>query len=177
MYKLTSIYKPIKEEQTQYKIFVDLDGVLADFDRGYKKLTGKSTKHIDVQDSQTFWDTFKQSLEDKQMFEQEYWENLEWMSDGKLLWNYVKKYNPYILTAPSINPASKIGKRKWVERLNNMKNIYFRSAFLKSDFARKDTILIDDRKDTIERWDNKGGIGILHISAENTIKKLQQLGL
>ena len=33
-------------------------------------------------------------------------------------------------------------------------------------------MLIDDRKDNIEDWESKGGVGILHTSAEDTITKL-----
>ena len=38
-------------------------------------------------------------------------------------------------------------------------------------------ILIDDLPNTIEEWNNKGGIGILHTSAATTIKELKKLGL
>jgi len=58
-----------------------------------------------------------------------------------------------------------------------MKNIYFRPAKFKSDLSGKNKILIDDREDTINRWNAAGGIGILHTSAPNTIEQLKQLGL
>jgi hypothetical protein len=60
-----------------------------------------------------------------------------------------------------------------------MKNIYFRKAQDKADFSRKNKILIDDRADTIERWNAKGGIGILHDpkNPQATIKILKELGL
>ena len=99
------------------------------------------------------------------------------MPDGKQLWNYIKPYNPYVLTAPSLNPESKEGKKTWITRLDNMKNIYFRAASFKSDFSGKNRILIDDRADTIEKWNAKGGIGILHTSAQDTIEQLKKLGL
>jgi len=75
------------------------------------------------------------------------------------------------------NNESMQGKTEWVQRLNNMRKIYFRSAARKADFAGPNKILIDDRKDTIDAWNANGGIGILHTSASNTIKKLQELGL
>ena len=84
MYKLTDLYKQIKEEETssspQYKIYCDMDGVLVDFDKGYDQLTGKPTHHVDVQGKQEFWDTFKQGLANKKMSEKDYWANLEWTS-------------------------------------------------------------------------------------------------
>jgi hypothetical protein len=58
-----------------------------------------------------------------------------------------------------------------------MKKQYFKPAKFKHEFSGKNRILIDDRADTIENWNAKGGIGILHTSANNTIKQLKQLGL
>ncbi len=54
------------------------------------------------------------------MSEYEYWAGLDWEKGGPMLWNYIKSYNPYILTSPSLNPESREGKRDWVTRLDNM---------------------------------------------------------
>jgi len=171
-------------------IFCDMDGVLVDFDEGYKQLTGVTTHHADSQGKDEFWKLFRDGLKNKDISERSYWANLDWMPDGKQLWDYIKEYNPYVLTAPSVNfdipfeeryklenNESMQGKTEWVQRLPNMKKIYFRSAGRKADFAGPGKILIDDRKDTIDSWNANGGIGILHTSAANTIKQLQELGL
>jgi 5'(3')-deoxyribonucleotidase len=171
---LLDLYEAIKPK---YTIFCDMDGVLVDFDKGYEDLTGKHTKHADLQDRNEFWGLLKSSLKEKGLTEYDYWVNLEWMSDGQILWNYIKGYNPYVLTAPSMDPGSKQGKTEWVARLDNMKKIYFKPARFKQELSAKNRILIDDRADTIERWRSKGGIGILHTSAEDTINQLKQLGL
>ena len=171
-------------------IFCDMDGVLVDFDKGYKELTGVTTQHADSQGKNEFWGLFRDSLKNKDIPERSYWANLDWMSDGKQLWDYISPYNPYVLTAPSVNfdipfeerykvenNESMQGKTEWVQRLPNMRKIYFRSATRKADFAGPNKILIDDRKDTIDSWNANGGIGILHTSTANTIKQLQELGL
>jgi hypothetical protein len=171
-------------------IFCDMDGVLVDFDEGYKELTGVTTQHADSQGKNEFWSLFRDSLKNKDISERSYWANLDWMPDGKQLWDYIKGYNPYVLTAPSVNfdipfeerykvenNESMQGKTEWVQRLPNMRKIYFRSATRKADFAGPNKILIDDRKDTIDSWNANGGIGILHTSTANTIKQLQELGL
>jgi hypothetical protein len=171
-------------------IFCDMDGVLVDFDEGYKELTGVTTQHSDSQGKNEFWSLFRDSLKNKDISERSYWANLDWMPDGKQLWDYIKGYNPYVLTAPSVNfdipfeerykvenNESMQGKTEWVQRLPNMRKIYFRSATRKADFAGPNKILIDDRKDTIDSWNANGGIGILHTSTANTIKQLQELGL
>jgi 5'(3')-deoxyribonucleotidase len=174
MPNLLDLYEAIKPK---YIIFCDMDGVLVDFDKGYEDLTGKHTKHADLQDKNEFWGLLGRSLEEKGLTEYDYWVNLEWMPDGQTLWNYIKGYNPYILTAPSRDPGSKQGKREWVERLDGMKKLYFKPANFKSEYSGKNRILIDDRKDTIDKWNEAGGIGIFHTSAANTIKQLKDLGL
>jgi 5'(3')-deoxyribonucleotidase len=171
---LLDLYEAIKPK---YTIFCDMDGVLVDFDKGYKELTGKSTKHVKLQDKNEFWDLLKRSLKDKGLEEYDYWVNLPWMSDGQTLWDYIKQYNPYILTAPSMDPGSKQGKNEWIQRMDGMKRIYFKPARFKQELSGKNRILIDDRADTIDNWRSKGGIGILHTSAANTIKQLKDLGL
>jgi hypothetical protein len=171
---LLDLYEAIKPK---YIIFCDMDGVLVDFDKGYEELTGKSTKHVKLQDKNEFWNLLKRSLKDKGLVEYDYWVNLPWMPDGQTLWDYIKPYSPYILTAPSMDPGSKQGKNEWVQRLDGMKKIYFKPARFKQELSGKDRILIDDRADTIDNWRSKGGIGILHTSAANTIKQLKDLGL
>jgi hypothetical protein len=174
MPNLLDLYEAIKPK---YLIFCDMDGVLVDFDKGYEELTGKNTKHADLQDKNEFWGLLARSLKDKGLTEYDYWVNLPWMPDGQKLWDYIKGYNPYILTAPSMDPGSKQGKKEWVERLDGMKKLYFKPAKFKPEFSGKNRILIDDREDTIEGWIAKGGIGIHHTSAANTIKQLKDLGL
>jgi len=171
---LLDLYEAIRPK---YTIFCDMDGVIVDFDKGYEELTGKSTNHASLQDKNEFWGLLNNSLKEKNLTEYDYWVNLPWMSDGQTLWNYIKGYNPYILTAPSRDPGSRQGKIEWVERLDGMKKLYFKPAKFKAEYSGKSRILIDDRADTIEAWRSNGGIGILHTSANDTIKQLKDLGL
>ena len=107
----------------------------------------------------------------------DFWSDIDWMSDGKTYWNYISKYDPIILTAPSMNPVSRLGKRKW--RDSNLPGVRMKmaSARNKPNYSKRNSILIDDRQDTIDAWNAGGGIGIHHTSAANTIKRLKELGL
>ena len=176
---LRDLYNLIKEEtEKKYTIFCDLDGVLVDFDKGYKDLTGVTTKHADAQGKEVFWDTFRYGLKSNNISEYEYWKNLEWMPDGQNLWNYIKPQNPYILSAPSRDKGSRTGKKAWVsEHLGNVKGLILVFAYKKPEYSGKNRILIDDRAHTIKEWRANGGIGILHTSSSSTIKKLKKLGL
>ena len=97
------------------------------------------------------------------------------MPDGKELWDYVKKYDPSILTAPSENLAiCKAGKKKWIkDNLNNQEKIIIDRN--KGNYADTNSILIDDRKDNIDDWIKNGGIGVLHTSTKDTLIKLKDI--
>lgn len=155
--------------EKKYKIYCDMDGVLVDFIKGYFELTGKDISgefHTD----KTFWDPINTGGVD-------FWVDLEWTPDGKQLWDYIKKYDPELLSSPSRANDSRVGKRLWVKRELPDSHLILRSASKKQEFANPNTILIDDRPSNIEQWKDAGGITILHTSAKDTIKQLKQLNL
>lgn len=155
--------------EKNYNLYVDLDGVLTNFNKGYQDLTGV--------------DLSKESYEDEEIWKQidsagcDFWINLEWTNDGKKLWNYIEKYEPQILSSPSKKDSSRVGKHKWVNRELPGTHLILRSAGNKKEFASTNSILIDDREKNINDWKMSGGIGILHTSADDTIKELKELGL
>ena len=152
-----------------YKIYCDLDGVLVDFNKGYHQLTG-----IDISGKyctgETFWQPIKKAGYD-------FWVNLTWTKDGKKLWNYILQYTPELLSAPSNENDSRIGKHDWVNKELPGFHLILRSPENKKEFASPNSILIDDHISNIEDWIKSGGIGIHHISADNTISQLKQLFL
>ena len=101
------------------------------------------------------------------------------MPDGQELWSYIKKYKPNILSAPSWDPSSKVGKEAWckINLKNDYKKLYLYSRANKQLFSASNRILIDDMEQTINEWNAKGGVGILHTSAASTINQLKKLGL
>ena len=162
------IFEEEAKEKADYKIYCDMDGVLVDFDKGYKELTGKEAS-FDMP-KEEFWTPIQKAGAS-------FWIKLQWMPDGKQLWDYIKPYNPDLLSAPSRDESSKIGKFVWVKRNVPGTKLILRSAERKQEFATPNSILIDDRKDNIQRWKDAGGIGIYHTSAADTIQQLKNLGL
>jgi hypothetical protein len=160
----------LREEKTEYTIYCDLDGVLVDFDRGYQELTGITTQQADTKGVEAFWEPLTKAGAT-------FWITLKWMPDGKQLWNYIKKYNPILLSAPSREESSKLGKRVWVKRELPGVKLILKSAVRKQEYANSNSILIDDRKKNIDQWVAAGGIGIFHTNLNDTIKQLQELGL
>jgi cytidyltransferase-like protein len=165
------IYEGLKTEvKEKYEVYCDMDGVLVDFERGYEELTGKNIRGNHVKGDGDFW----QPITDAGV---EFWTKLKWMSDGKQLWDYIKKRKPNLLSAPSREESSRIGKHIWVENNIPGVNLILRAADKKQEFASPNAILIDDRADNVQRWKDAGGVGIHHTSAENTINELEKLGL
>jgi len=162
------IFEEADAIQGDYKIYCDMDGVLVDFDKGYYNLTGTEAS-FDT-DPKQFWEPISKAGA-------AFWIKLPWMPDGKQLWDYIKQYNPDLLSAPSREESSKMGKRIWVKRELPGTKLILRSADRKQEFATPNSILIDDRADNIQRWKDAGGIGIVHTSAADTIQQLKDLGL
>ncbi len=165
--KLKDILAELKQT---HKVYCDLDGVLVDFRKGYKKLTGKNPPPAESSvDKKAFWKPIDKSGG-------EFWANLEWMEDGHELWNFITPYSPEILSSPSNSQTSVVGKEEWMEKNLTGIKLNLEQSSNKQVYAEPNAILIDDREDIIDRWNKAGGIGIHHTSAENTIKQLKELG-
>jgi hypothetical protein len=162
------IFEEADRSKGDYKIYCDMDGVLVDFEKGYFDLTGREASY--KTNPEEFWAPITKAGA-------AFWIKLQWMPDGKELWDYIKGYNPELLSAPSREESSKIGKFTWVKRNMPGTKLILRSAERKQEFATPNAILIDDRADNIQRWKDAGGVGIHHTSTANTIQQLKDLGL
>ena len=159
------------ELDMDYKIFSDMDGVITDFNNRYKKYAGMMPAEYEKKfGKDKFWE-----LADAEGVA--FWVGMPWMEDGKTYWDYIKKYDVELLSSPSRSETSRLGKRLWVR--NNLPGIKLTlaQAYNKQNYAAPNHILIDDRESNIKQWRDKGGIGILHTSAADTIQQLKDLGL
>lgn len=178
----------IKDNNTEVLIKVDMDGVLCDFDKRFRDL---NREHLSS-------DEYEHKYGDKSIWPiidsagEAYWTEMPWMPDGQELWNYIAKYNPTILSAPSKNSTSKSGKVKWLEKHIKLPNYQVQTKakhgwdgtskiILNSDKWRYATgpmdLLIDDTRKKVDAWRHAGGTAILHTSTADTIQELQKLNL
>lgn len=175
-YKLTDLYKQLKEEEqaaqvSQYKIYCDMDGVLCDFDRRFEQFGGMSSKEYEAKyGTNKFWDLISK-------VGAQFWAKIPWMPEGKSLWEYISKYKPILLSAPSQDYSSRYGKKLWVQEHFPGTKLVLARRSNKKDYSGKNKILIDDREDTINEWNAARGIGILFTSTSQTINDLKALGL
>ena len=166
------------DDKKNYKIYVDMDGVVADFDKRFTDLSGMSPSEFESKNGKNaFWDFI--DVKHKLAF----WVGIPPMSDAQSLMDYVSKHDYEMLTAPSIKKESLMGKGLWIRNWANKglfpskPKVNYKPAKNKHHFAAPNHILIDDKQSTIDSWNAAGGIGILHTSAGNTINQLKKLEL
>ena len=164
-----------------YDVYVDMDGVLTDFERRFEQFAGVTPDEFMAQKKiefgqekadEQFWDLIDNQIGVR------FWAGMPWMPEGEKLYQYIKKSKPTILTSPSREESSRIGKGVWVKR--NMPNIPLKFGYKasgKAKHAGPNKILIDDREDNIQAWKAAGGIGILFKSTEQVKNELSKLGL
>lgn len=156
-------------------IFVDLDGVLADFDFRFKELWGKSCREIgDVE----MW----KRITHYEQSGNTWFLDLPKMPDADKLWKFINNIpnvTIYILTATG-HDIIEHGKQKrlWVKKHFKVseKDIFVvPKSEAKAVHADAESILIDDAPRSIDAWVGMGGIGILYTSLDDTIEKLKEL--
>ena len=152
-------------------IFVDMDGVLSDFDTYVCEIQKFGTKEK--------WNDQWDKLPERMFYD------LPKVNGADKLMEYVTSYAPQILTAiPKKDKVkfSRMDKLRWMKKHYNINpwdvHVVYRSE--KQMYAVSDNlapnILIDDNETYIEEWNKKGGAGIIHTSADESILALQKLG-
>lgn len=144
-------------------LYLDMDGVLCNFDKAYREFDPQKEDRK----------KFRSAVLDYHIFE-----DLEFMHDAQELLNHVSRLNQInieILTSMGTfdenqGSAAKYQKIKWL----NSKNIPYRANFVRSkeekaQYAKPQSILIDDSIGCITPFSAKGGHGILHKSSKESI--------
>jgi hypothetical protein len=149
------------------KLFVDMDGVLADFERGYWEAFGvdvsKQTDNVD-------WTKVRNH--------KDFYLNLPPMPDISVLWSCIYQLNPIILTGvPHSVEEACANKTGWVRRCLGDIEVRCCRSSEKYLHAEAGDILIDDWEKYRHKWEEVGGIWITHTSALETVNQLDLLGV
>ena len=151
----------------KYQIYIDLDGVLADFESGV----------AGYKESDTVMWNFVNSIGPS------FWENLSFLENGKELWEHIKPLRPIILSAhPKKSEVGEKmvkevieGKRNWIKKhlgpeFASSAKIVDRSE--KKLYAKSNTILIDDYIKNVTEFKEAGGLGIHFNDAKVAIEEV-----
>ena len=165
---------PEQKEKPPYKIYCDMDGVLTNFESRFEHFTGKSPKQYEKEFGlEQFWHLIDSKIGVR------FWVGMDWMPQGKKLWDFIKPYQPDLLTSPSRDNSSRLGKNLWVKNnLSPKPRTIFAYSADKQRFASENRILIDDKKSNINEWNAQGGIAIRCKDGDVTsvINELKELG-
>jgi phosphoglycolate phosphatase-like HAD superfamily hydrolase len=156
------------------KIYLDMDGVLSDFNKRYSELFNLDASKVKKKDWSKNWDAF---------IDQNSFAMLEWHPEGKELYTgvvaYAKQNNISIEILTSAGGDHRIDdiahqKRKWLvdQKIGHRMNVVPGKRF-KKNFADKSTIIIDDTPSVIVQFREAGGNAIHHTGdAKKTLEAL-----
>jgi len=155
------------------KIYLDLDGVIANFHKRYEEIHNTSPSSDDAR--KRFGQRFAAFIQNKEF------QNLDMMPDANVLLTYLNRCGVPVeilsSTARPINNAE-ISRQKevWLGKHNiNYPANFVPGKSLKYKFADENSIIIDDTPSVIDDWNKAGGTGILHKDALTTISILDAL--
>jgi hypothetical protein len=152
------------------KVYCDMDGVLADFNAGWKEFTGVTiTGWMTISGDE--WRYLKKQWPT-------FWMDLEFIPHAQELWRAISPYDPELLTAvPDSWRSAGTGKSVWArENLTGNPKVHAVMRSEKKNYAReKDgtpNILIDDMEKNIKEWEAAGGVGIQYIPSAGMVNKV-----
>ena len=164
------------------KIYIDMDQTLVNFLAGVRKALGLEFNDPRLgteKEKFVYLSTIKN-----------FWVDLDWMPGAEQLWDRVKKYDTYVISAAppkEDNPDCAVEKKVWciIHLGINKERAIICNRSEKKNYAQTVTpsgkftpnLLIDDHPLTVQEWIDAGGIAIKHSTVTETLKELTQLGL
>ena len=161
-------------------LFLDLDGVMADFDAGVARVTGRLPHELSSRD---MWRAVARA--------RGFFADLPWTHDGRALWEATRHLTPVVLTGLPMGGWAEAQKRAWCARelgadvqvitcLAREKPARARAhceALRAATGVALTPVLVDDRPKYQAPWEEMGGVWVTHTSAEESIASLRALGL
>ncbi len=154
-------------------LFLDCDGVLADFDKTASAYLGMPTREFEkLHGPEAFWAKLGE-IED-------FFFSLDPMPDALDLYNAVKHLKPVILTgAPSqLGERAHLEKIRWAAKhFGPEQKIITCSSRKKVLYCTPGDVIVDDWPKHRALWEGAGGIWVPHTSTQDTLEQLKQLGI
>lgn len=136
-------------------IWVDMDGVLADFDEGYRQRFGREADGTEPDD--IFWGRVRQ--------EPDFFRNLPQMPGARRLWELCAPFNGHVLTALAKSiPACLPQKLAWLREFGVSRDrvVAVLGRGNKVLYCQPGDLLIDNSAENVENWRQAGGAAILY---------------
>ena len=149
-------------------LFLDCDGVLADFDAGAKALLGMSPAAFEARHGRgEFWKRLARAGN--------FYGDLPEMADARTLFDAVKHLKPSILTGLPLGKWAAPQKERWAAEHFPGVPIITTMARNKHLHMEPGDVLVDDRENHRKLWEDAGGIFIHHRNAEESLRQLAKI--
>jgi hypothetical protein len=147
------------------QLYLDCDGVLADFDRGAERLLGVPPRDFEARHGRArFWDRLAQAPE--------FFFHLPLMPGATELFAAVRHLHPIILTGLPRGNWAAAQKVRWAaQHFPGTKIITCLAADKRRHCAQGD-VLVDDTLKYRQRWEDAGGIFIHYRSVDQALEEL-----
>ena len=152
----------------QPRLFLDADGVLADFDQGARRLLGMSPKdYIAAHRRGAFWARLAKA--------KNFYGTLPEMPDARLLFDAVKHLKPTILTGLPVGKWAAPQKVKWAAEHFPGVPIITCMARDKHKHMHPGDVLVDDREKHRAAYEDAGVVFVHHKNAEDSLRQLAKI--
>jgi hypothetical protein len=149
-------------------LFLDCDGVLADFDAGAVRLLGMRPREFEARHGKReFWRRLATA--------KGFYANLPLMPDATELFEGVKHLSPTILTGLPLGKWAAPQKVQWAAEHFPGTPIITCMARDKYRYMQPGDVLVDDSPTHVAAWENAGGTFILHQTARASLQSLARL--
>lgn len=153
------------------QLFLDLDGVLADFDAAASLLFHQPPREAEkVLGTAEFWRRVRR--------QRRFYRDLPLTPDAMDLYNGVRHLHPIILTGVPAGGWAEEQKVEWVaEHFPGVNIITCRAREKFMHMRHRGDVLVDDYLKYKEAWEQAGGIFVHHTSARKTLARLAEIGV
>jgi hypothetical protein len=149
-------------------LFLDLDGVLADFDAGARAVLGMSSKEFEAKHGRSeFWRRLARA--------KDFYATLPLLPDAMILFGAVAHLEPTILTGLPFGNWAAPQKVRWAAEHFPGTKIITTMARDKYKHMTGMDVLVDDRADHRERWKAAGGTFVHHKNARDSLRQLAKI--
>ena len=147
-------------------LFLDCDGVLADFDAGASKLLGTDVRTFEARHGKReFWRRLAKAPS--------FYASLPEMADARELFDAVEHLKPSILTGLPLGNWAAPQKVRWAAEHFPGTRIITCMARDKRNHGKEGDVLVDDTLKHRHLWEEAGGLFIHHGYAKSTIDELR----
>ena len=150
------------------RLFLDADGVLADFDEGARRLLGMPIQQYEAKHGRnSFWKRLSSA--------KNFYGSLPEMPDARLLFDAVQHLKPTILTGLPLGKWAAPQKVEWAAEHFPGVPIITCMARDKHKHMHEGDVLVDDRENHRTAYESAGVVFVHHRNAEDSLRQLAKI--